>query len=706
MNRSHKPSANDALTFCSALENSPDAVFLIDSDSNICQANATACQWLGYSKTQFLAMPIADIDQQLAAKTCHTETANGKIRRFETVLQSRDGTAIPVEITAKPFPVANEQYCCIFAREISHREKSVLAFQEREQMLQAIVQALPDLVFVLDEDGTHLEVLTSQKKLLFRNIDDIRGRRLHEIFPEPLANSFLALVRQTIESGEPGLVEYKLPILGETRCFEARTAPVKQKINGKNCIVWVARDNTERNKTEQALVESEASYRFLYNNTPVMMKAINRDSVIINANEYYIKMLGYKRDEVIGHKSTGFLTAESQRKIAELLPPEALLNGDLLSMECQMVRKNGEMIDAEVFAAAELGNDGEIKQILSFFVDRTDRKRVEELQTQNIYLREELKSELNFGEIRGVSAAIKKVFKNIEMVAATDATVLLLGETGTGKELITRAIHNLSNQKNDMLIKVNCGALPAGLVESELFGHEKGAFTGATAQKKGRFELANNGTIFLDEVGELPLDTQTKLLRILQEQEFERIGGSETLKVNVRVIAATNRDLEDAVKNGTFRADLFYRLNIFPITVPPLRERKEDIPLLAHYFLEKFAGRMGKKIERINPDAVEKLNRWMWPGNVRELANILERAVILCQGKVLQKEHISGLGEMAAEPETFPSLEEMERRHITEALKKSGGVLAGPNGAAAMLKLHRSTLWARMQKLGINAAQI
>jgi transcriptional regulator with GAF, ATPase, and Fis domain len=255
------------------------------------------------------------------------------------------------------------------------------------------------------------------------------------------------------------------------------------------------------------------------------------------------------------------------------------------------------------------------------------------------------------------------------------------------------------------MVKVNCGALPPGLVESELFGHEKGAFTGATARKKGRFELANNSTIFLDEVGELPLDAQTKLLRVLQEQELERVGGSETIKVDVRVIAATNRNLEEEVKKCNFRADLFYRLHIFPIRIPPLRERIDDIPLIANHFVNNFATRLGKKITGINRKAIERLISWDWPGNVRELANMLERAVILCEGTTLQAEHIGlSTGPIAAD-DSIPTLEEGERRLIRQALEKCNGRLSGPRGAAALLGVNRSTLWSRMQKLGINVVK-
>jgi transcriptional regulator with GAF, ATPase, and Fis domain len=298
---------------------------------------------------------------------------------------------------------------------------------------------------------------------------------------------------------------------------------------------------------------------------------------------------------------------------------------------------------------------------------------------------------------------MQAVFRSIELVADTDSSVLLLGETGTGKELIARAIHRLSRRKGATLVKVNCGALPVTLVESELFGHERGAFTGAVQQRKGRFELAHRGTILLDEVGELPLEVQVKLLRVLQEHEFERVGGSHTLRVDARVIAATNRDLSAEVQRRTFRADLFFRLNIFPIRIPPLRDRREDIPLLAEHFIREFSTRMGRRIDRIEPRALERLAAYSWPGNVRELANILERAVILCQGRVL---HSGDLGLPDASPangDASGTLEDVERRHILRVLAETNGVLGGPNGAARILGVNRSTLWSRMKKLGVQA---
>jgi PAS domain S-box-containing protein len=328
-------------------------------------------------------------------------------------------------------------------------------------------------------------------------------------------------------------------------------------------------------------------------------------------------------------------------------------------------------------------------------------RHAEELERRNVYLQEELKTERNFGEIIGGSDSMQRVFRDIEMVAATDSTVLVLGETGTGKELIARAIHTRSRRRDAVMVKVNCGAIPATLAESELFGHEKGAFTGAVQRRPGRFALANNGTIFLDEIGELPLEVQVKLLRVLQEREFEPVGATRATQINVRVIAATNRDLSENVRKGTFREDLFYRLNIFPIQVPPLRERQPDVPALARHFVTEFARRMGRPARQISVDAMRLLSAYPWPGNVRELANVLERAVILCDGPVILEQHLGALARNTASPSTFLTLREMERQHILRALEQTRGVLAGPNGAARLLGMRRSTVWSRMKKLGI-----
>jgi DNA-binding NtrC family response regulator len=331
------------------------------------------------------------------------------------------------------------------------------------------------------------------------------------------------------------------------------------------------------------------------------------------------------------------------------------------------------------------------------------------LQAENMYLQEEIQLTHNFQEIISQSQVMTEILHKVEQVAKTDATVLILGESGTGKELLARAVHNSSGRADRPLVKVNCAALPTNLIESELFGHEKGAFTGALMRKVGRFELADKGTIFLDEIGDLPLELQSKLLRILQEGEFERLGNSSTIKVDVRIIAATNRQLEQAVKTGEFREDLYYRLNVFPIESPPLRDRKEDIPLLVNHFLQKFTVKTGKAIKGVSHEAMMKLQAYQWPGNVRELENVIERGVILAHRSLLEIENIPELrGALrepgqSAEPDLGASatLEEVERAHILRILQETNNVIEGAKGAATILGLRPSTLRSRLQKLGI-----
>src|SRR5262249_3372797 len=346
--------------------------------------------------------------------------------------------------------------------------------------------------------------------------------------------------------------------------------------------------------------------------------------------------------------------------------------------------------------------------------DVQERQRAEEelreLHRQNLYLQDEIKAAHNFEEIIGQSRALADALEKIDLVAPTDSSVIILGETGTGKELIARAIHSRSPRRNRPLIKVNCAALPSGLVESELFGHERGAFPGATERRTGRFELAHGGTIFLDEVGELSPEVQVKLLRVLQEHEFERVGSSKTIRVDVRVIAATNRDLAQAIANDRFRQDLYYRLNVFPVALPPLRYRTEDIRLLVHYFVSRYAAKIGRPIRRVPQEVMQRLVAYPWPGNVRELENVIERAVILSPGpdlrvapEVLPVPTVPPPPSASSHPpSTSPAgLREFERQHIVATLKKTGWRIDGPQGAARLLNLNPSTLRSRMQKLGI-----
>lgn len=341
------------------------------------------------------------------------------------------------------------------------------------------------------------------------------------------------------------------------------------------------------------------------------------------------------------------------------------------------------------------------------------------LGQEKLYLEDEIRSDANFGEIVGKSAKLRRVLKLVGTVAPTDSTVLICGETGTGKELVARAIHNLSPRNSRTFVKLNCAAIPTGLLESELFGHERGAFTGAIAQRIGRFELANNGTVFLDEIGDIPPELQAKLLRVLQEREFERLGSTRTISTNVRLVAATHRDLAGMVEEGKFRSDLFFRLNVFPIDLPPLRERCKDIPLLVRHFAEQYSRRMNKKIETISSVTMDSLCGYSWPGNIRELQNVIERAVILSPGPELvlpipelADHHVSaepGRTNKPAHsrrPPVRSIISDVDREEIVRALKEAGGRVGGPEGAASRLGLKRTTFITRMKKLGIDRAAV
>jgi formate hydrogenlyase transcriptional activator len=379
------------------------------------------------------------------------------------------------------------------------------------------------------------------------------------------------------------------------------------------------------------------------------------------------------------------------------------VQGEILGSIGYLARRT---ISQEEFDVLGIFADQAAMAIKSAFLFRELERHRERLEVENEYLQDELRLDSGFDNVIGKSAALRSVLRKVRQVSPVETTVLLTGETGTGKELIARAIHDASPRKTRPLIKINCGAIPGGVIESELFGHEKGSFTGAIQQRIGRFELADKGTLFMDEVGELPLDTQVKLLRVLQEQEFERVGSTKPIRVDVRLISATNRDVDKEVAEGRFRADLFYRLNVFPIRIPPLRERPEDIPLLVDYFLAQFQRKLAKSLKRVDEAGMEQLQRYAWPGNIRELQNVLERACVLASGPVVSLAEplraststpVSGM--RSVEPMT--TLEESERAHIRRALRAADGKVHGPNGAAELLGINPSTLRSRMEKLGI-----
>lgn len=472
-----------------------------------------------------------------------------------------------------------------------------------------------------------------------------------------------------------------------------------------------ARVELERKRAEQALRKSEERLASVLASAMDAIITLDSEQRITLFNPAAEKVFRCQAAQVIGQPFEPFLSKRFGN----------LLKGYCLAVQPAMINSQQLWAPEGLTARRQDGEEFPVEATLSpleiegrqFFTvilrDVTERWQSEEtlkqLQLENVYLQEEIKTRQTPDHIVGDSPAMREVFVYAEQVAGTDSTVLLTGETGTGKSVIARAIHDSSDRRDKLFVNVNCAALPGELVESELFGHEKGAFTGAIAQRKGRFELADGGTLFLDEVGELTASAQAKLLRVLQDQEFERVGGTQTLKVNVRLVAATNRDLAKMVKEGGFRADLYYRLNVFPIRLPSLRERSTDIPLLARFFLDKFARKMGKAIRDLSPRACERLLGYSWPGNIRELQNVIERAAILARGSLLEIDNALELRLEDQEPKNTPDqlipFEDMERAYILKVLERTRWVIEGEQGAAAILDLNPSTLRSRMQKLNI-----
>lgn len=471
-------------------------------------------------------------------------------------------------------------------------------------------------------------------------------------------------------------------------------------------ILEINNDITARKQTELALRRSEERLRALFQFSPDAIVVTDREGKITELNAQVEKFFGYARSELLG-QPIEMLIPERFRTVHPKYRADyaAQLRVRTMGVGLELFgcRKDGSEFPVDIMLGPVEAAEGPM--VLSVIRDLTEKKQAEEAlrrsEQQMSYLQEELITNHQFDQIVGESPALKRVLLQVEDVAATDATVLILGETGTGKELIARAIHDLSKRRDHAFVRLNCSAIPSGLLESELFGHEKGAFTGAIAQKVGRLELAHQGTFFLDEVGDLPLELQPKILRALQEKEFERVGGTRTIPVNVRLVAATNRDLAKMVAVGQFRSDLYYRLRVFPITVPPLRERRDDIPVLVRYFLGAHSKRMGRRIETIPPETMQTLVKWHWPGNVRELENFMERSVILSPGPALR----APLAELEFEEQfadsTDTNLETAEREHILRVLRECQGMIGGTNGAAERLGLKRTTLNSKLKKLRI-----
>jgi PAS domain S-box-containing protein len=470
-------------------------------------------------------------------------------------------------------------------------------------------------------------------------------------------------------------------------------------------VVETQRDRTEQRLTMQALFESEQRISSILASAMDAIITVDQYQNITLFNAAAVRIFRCAADFAIGQPVERFIAPSCAKLFNQFIAFDntAIKNQTWVPEGLSARRADGEEFPIEATFSPLEANGQKLYTIILRDVNdrRVAEQQLDRLQQEKGYLQEVINDEHNPSDFVSGSKIMRTVLEQVRMVARTDTPVLLLGETGTGKELLARAIHEFSDRSASIMVKVNCAVLPAELIESELFGHEKGAFTGATQQRKGRFELAHGGSLFLDEIGELSLSAQTKLLRVLQEQEFERVGGSETIKVDVRVIAATNRNLLEEVDAGRFRSDLYYRLNVFPVQVPALRQRVEDIPLLAYFFLPRYAKKFGKQVKRIDAASLQQLRQYPWPGNVRELQNVIERAVILSQGEVLEIEPLLSSRNISHAPSQLKTLEAVEREHILRTLEETAWVISGLKGAAAILGMNANTLRSRMLKLGI-----
>jgi PAS domain S-box-containing protein len=599
---------------------------------------------------------------------------------------------------------------------------AVDALAQLQRQHELILHAAGDGIYGVDREGKITFINPAAAKMLGWDSKELIDKRSHALlhhtktdgsdYPQEECPIYAAF-----KDGRVHRVEDEVFWRNDGSSFpvEYSSTPIHEHGELVGAVV-VFSDITERKRAEEELRNNEERFRRLFDYSGDGLFLIDLGGgKILDANRKACEMLGFSSRELRCMHISDVHPNEMPKFLA--FAESVISQGHGQTDELTCLTKRGHSVPAEISASIYVDSDDGNQLMLASVRNISKRKQAEaalrkahaevhrlkeQLQAENIYLQEEIKTAYNFEEIIGHSSALRKVLRQIEQVALTESTVLIHGETGTGKELVARAIHNLSPRAERPLVKVNCGAIAQGLVESELFGHEKGAFTGALQKRIGRFELADGGTIFLDEVGELPPDTQVKLLHALQEQEFERVGGSQPLRVDVRIIAATNRDLAEMVRIGKFRMDLFYRLNVFPVQVPPLRERTSDIPLLVNHLLGKLTKRLGKPLQGISPDTLEHLMCYPWPGNIRELENIIERAAIVAPSPVIDIDETLA-PEATSPPEVvgIGTLEQVERAHILATLEKTGWTISGKRGAAAVLGLNPSTLRSRLQKLGI-----
>ena len=623
------------------------------------------------------------------------------------------GEEFPVEASISQISISGKKFFTIILRDISERKRADDQLRQSEERFGKAFRSNPQPMSLTTIDkGIYVDVNASFLNMSGYAREEVIGNSSLDLNIWETPDSRKKFLQNLEDHGSVVNLETKFRTKdGSLRVL--LSSAERLELDGEQCLLVASSDVTERVRAQQAFRESEARFRNMADSAPVMIWVAGEDKQATYFNDQWLTFTGRTIEQEVGSGWSEGIHPDDSSRCLDIFN-KSFDSRTQFEIEYRFRRNDGEYRWVLDCGIPRFSENSEFLGFIGSCIDITERRESEEqlrkahgelnelknqLEAENIYLQAELQMDHTFGEIVGQSDAIKYVTFKINQIAPTDSTVMITGETGTGKELVARAIHEASKRANRPLVKVNCAALSPTLIETELFGHEKGAFTGAGARKIGRFEIADGGTIFLDEIGEMPLESQVKLLRVIQEGEIERVGSTKTIKVDVRIIAATNRNLKDEVDKGNFRQDLWYRLNVFPITVPPLRQRRDDIPLLVDHFAKRASRKFGRTIESVSARTMHALQAHFWPGNVRELANVIERAVIHTQGNVL---HLAEyFGEAGEDETTAKSLEEIEREYILRILESTGWRIEGPFGAAKILDLNPSTLRTRMAKLNI-----
>jgi PAS domain S-box-containing protein len=695
-----------------SIDNALDRIAWMAPDGRFLYANKAACKEMGYPLEEVLSMRVSDINPNFPIERWtehYREVKKRDSMRLETQQIDRDGQTHDIEVSANYLKFGGYEFMCSFGRDITERRQK----ENEIKQYKHIVESTNNPIGLVDRNFIYQYVNEPYCQALKRSANEIIGHSVTELFGRNFFETVMEPHYKQCFSGENVSYQewYDFPGWGR-RYMDVRYYPFREADGRVTAVVTNVHDITEIKNLELKLERSEELFRAFMDYNPAVAYIKDKSYKHVYGNQTLFDAFNISSsDQFFGTTADDFFPADIAEKIKaydkKVFAGRIIEESEEFWDETRGQRRwwkevkfpftdySGEtMIGGLAFNITKIKQAEErLKKAYNEIKELKDRT-----EQENVYLREEIEVNYRHKDIVGESAAIKYNLNQAERVAKEQTTVLILGETGTGKELLARAIHRLSPRKARPLVKVNCAALPINLVESELFGREKGAFTGAMSRQIGRFETADGSTILLDEIGDLPLELQTKLLRVLQEGQFERLGSNKTISVDVRVIAATNRDLRKAVREGRFRKDLYYRLNIFPITVHPLRDRREDIPLLTWAFVKEYTQRMGKQISSIEKKGLDRLKTYSWPGNVRELKNVIERSMILNTGLTLR------IAEFEPDVEATLlnlTLEEMERNHILKVLENTGWRVRGDNGAAGILGLKATTLESRMKKLGV-----